>query len=39
MVVEKLREYGEIGWWEEHEVLRRKFGLDNDSGLEGKLKN
>ena len=31
MVVEKLREDGEIGWWED-EVLRRKFEMDNESG-------
>ena len=32
MVVEKLREDGGIGWWEEYEVLRRKFELDNEVG-------
>ena len=29
MVVEKLRDDGGIVWWEEYEVLRRKFELDN----------
>ena len=38
MMVEKLREDGGIGWWEEYEVLRRKLELDNGSGLIGKLK-
>ena len=38
MVVEKLREDGGIGWWEEYVVLRRKFELDNEGGPVGKLK-
>ena len=38
-MVEKLREDGGIGWWEEYEVLRRKIKLDNEGGLVGKLKN
>ena len=29
MVAKKLREDGEIGWWEVCEVLWRKFELDN----------
>ena len=33
MVVEKLREDRGIGLWEEYEVLRRKFELDNEGGL------
>ena len=37
-MVEKLRKDGGIGWWEEYEVLRRKFELDNEGGLVGKLK-
>ena len=37
MVVKKLREDGEIGWWEEYEILR-KFELDNESGSVGRLK-
>ena len=39
VVVEKLREGGGIGWWEEYEVLKRKFELDNEEELVGKLKN
>ena len=39
IVVEKLREDGGIGWWEEYEELRRKFELDNEGWLVGKLKN
>ena len=39
MVVEKLREDGGTGWWEEYEVLRKKFELDNEDGLVGKLMN
>ena len=39
MVVEKLREDGGIGWWEEYEGMRRKFELDNKVGLVGKLNN
>ena len=39
MVVEKQREDGGIDWWEEYEVLKRKFELDNKGGLVGKLKN
>ena len=39
MVVEKLREDGRIGWWEEYEVLRCKFKFDNEVGLVGRLKN
>ena len=38
MMVEKLREDREIGWWEEYEVWR-KIELDNEGGLVGKLKN
>ena len=38
MVVEKLRENEGVRWWEVHEVLRRKFELDNEVGLVGKLK-
>ena len=38
-MVEKLREDGGIGWWEECEVMRRKFELDNEGGSVGKLKN
>ena len=30
MVVEKLREDRRIKCWEEYEVLRRKFELDNE---------
>ena len=37
-VVEKLREDRGIEWWEEYEVLRRKFELDNEGGWEGKFK-
>ena len=33
IVVEKLREDGGMGWWEEYEVLRRKFEQDNKGGL------
>ena len=32
MVVEKLREDGGTGWWEEYEVLRRTFELGNEGG-------
>ena len=39
MVVEKLRKEGGIGWLEAYEILRRKFELDNEGGLVGKLKN
>ena len=39
IVIEKLREDGGMGWWEEDEVLRRKFELDTKGGLVGKLKN
>ena len=39
MVVEKLREDGGIGWWEEYEVLRRKFELDNEVESMAALKN
>ena len=39
VVMEKLREGGGIGWWEEYEFLRRKFELDNEGGSVGKLKN
>ena len=39
MVVEKKREDRGIRWWEEYEVFRRKFELDNEGGLVGKLKN
>ena len=38
MVVEKVREDREIGWWEEYQVLSRMFELNND-GLVGKFKN
>ena len=38
MVVEKLREYGGIGWRKDYEVLRRKFELGNEVGLVG-MKN
>ena len=37
MVVEKLREDGGIGWWVGYAVLRRKFELDNEGGLVGKI--
>ena len=37
--MEKLREDGGIGWWDEYEVLRRMIELDNEGGLVGKLKN
>ena len=37
--MEKLSEDGEIGWWEEYEVLRRNFELDDKDGLVDKLKN
>ena len=30
---------GGIGWWEKYEILRRKFELDNEGGLVGRLKN
>ena len=30
MVVDKLREDGGIGWWEEDEAMRRKLKLDNE---------
>ena len=36
--MEKLRDDGGIGWWEDYEVLRRNFELDNEGGLVGKLK-
>ena len=39
MVVEKLREGGGIGWWEEDEVLKRKFELDIKVGSVGRLNN
>ena len=39
MVVEKLRGGGGIGWLEEYDVLRRRFELDNEGRLVGKLKN
>ena len=37
--VAKLREDRGIGWWEEYEVVKRKFELDNEGGLVVKLKN
>ena len=37
--VEKLIGHGGIEWWEEYEVLRRKFELDNEGWSVGKLKN
>ena len=37
--MEKIREDGGIGWWEEYEVLRIKFELDNEVGSMGRLKN
>ena len=30
LVVNKLREDGGIGWWEQYEVLRRKYELGNE---------
>ena len=39
MVVEKLREDGGIGWWEEYELLRRTIEPNNKAGLVGQLKN
>ena len=29
-VVNKLREDGGLSWWEEYEVLRRKYELDSE---------
>ena len=37
--MEKQREDSGIGWWEEYEVLRRKFKLDYEVGLVSRLKN
>ena len=31
-MVNKLREDGEFGWWEEYEVLRRKCELGSEYG-------
>ena len=39
IVLEKLRDKGGIWWWEEYEVLRRKFEPDNEFGSLVKLKN
>ena len=38
MVVKKPREDRGIVWWEEYKVLRRKFELDIEVGLVGRLK-
>ena len=38
IVVDKLREDGGIGWWN-NTVLRRKYELVNEVGSVGKLKN
>ena len=32
IVLEKLRDKGGKWWWEEYEVLRRKFEPDNEFG-------
>ena len=32
VVVNKLREDGTINWWEEYEVLRRKYELGSEYG-------
>ena len=38
-MVEKLKEDGGTGWWDEYVVLRRKFELDYEVGSVGRLKN
>ena len=38
-MMEKRRVNGGIRWWEEYEILQRKFELDNEGGLVGRLKN